>query len=177
MNSCIRWNAKCFYVSVCFHMFRALNVILVFNTEGQRFLRVGLAVPLFGSISTLRAMVAEEGKISPDQVRPDVCHLILSLSPSLCHIFLLLNLIVCNTHSLLWCIVMHMHSLAKEEFFLHTSSRLTDSNSEQMHYSCSIKLPSLNTLHLLVNGNFPDLLSQGSRCYCAAWYTFVMPLL
>lgn len=155
-------------------------MILVFNTEGQRFLRVGLAVPLFGSISTLRAMVAEEGKISPEQVRPDVCHLILSLSPSLCHIFLFLNLIVCNTHSLLYCIVMHthtLHSLAKEEFFLHKSSRLTDSNSEQMLYSYSIKLPSLNTLHLLVNGNFPDLLSQGSRCYCAARYTFLMPLL
>lgn len=163
----------------CFHFIRALNVILVFNTEGQRFLRVGLAVPLFGSISTLRAMVAEEGKLSPDQVRTDVCHLILSLSPSLCRIFLFLNLIVCNTHSLLYCIVMHthtLHSLAKEEIFLHTSSRLTDSNSEQMHYSYSIKLP-LNTLHLLVNGNFPDLLSQGSRCYCAARYTFLMPLL
>lgn len=43
---------------------------LVFNNEGQRFLRVGLAVPLFGAVSTIRAMVAEEGKISPDQVRP-----------------------------------------------------------------------------------------------------------
>lgn len=107
MNSCIWWCAKC----VCFRLFRALNVILVFNTEGQRFLRVGLAVPLFGSISTLRAMVAEEGNISPEQVRPDVCLLILSLSPSLCHIFLFLNLIVCNTHSLLYCIVMHTHTL------------------------------------------------------------------
>uniref|UniRef100_A0A671K4V7 ubiquitinyl hydrolase 1 n=1 Tax=Sinocyclocheilus anshuiensis TaxID=1608454 RepID=A0A671K4V7_9TELE len=126
----------CISLPIPLRQTRALNVILVFNTEGQRFLRVGLAVPLFGSISTIRAMVAEEGKISPDQVRPNVCHLILSLSPSLCHIFLFLNLIVCNTHSLLYCIVMHMHTLhnlAKEEFFLHTSSRLTDSNSEHIH--------------------------------------------
>lgn len=47
---------------------RPLNVTLVFNTKGQRYLRVGLAVPLFGSITALRSMVAEEGKISPDQV-------------------------------------------------------------------------------------------------------------
>ncbi len=104
MNSCIQLNAKCVY----FRMFRALNVILVFNTEGQRFLRVGLAVPLFGSISTLRAMVAEEGKISPDQVRPDVCHLILSLSlclsyfpiPELnCVQYTLTPLLYCNAHA------------------------------------------------------------------------------
>lgn len=43
-------------------------VTLVFSTKGQRYLRVGLAVSLFGSVSCLRAMVAEEGKISPDQV-------------------------------------------------------------------------------------------------------------
>ncbi|TMS23261.1 Ubiquitin carboxyl-terminal hydrolase 43 [Larimichthys crocea] len=43
-------------------------VTLVFSTKGQRYLRVGLAVPLFGSLSCLRAMVAEEGNISPDQV-------------------------------------------------------------------------------------------------------------
>ncbi|GLD73631.1 ubiquitin carboxyl-terminal hydrolase 43 [Lates japonicus] len=42
-------------------------VTLVFSTKGQRYLRVGLAVPLFGSLSCLRAMVAEEGNISPDQ--------------------------------------------------------------------------------------------------------------
>ncbi|KAI2663500.1 Ubiquitin carboxyl-terminal hydrolase 43 [Labeo rohita] len=57
---------RCAYKVKC--CTRALNVILVFTNEGKRFLRVGLAVPLFGSISTLRAMVAEEGKISPDQV-------------------------------------------------------------------------------------------------------------
>ncbi|XP_026069678.1 ubiquitin carboxyl-terminal hydrolase 43 isoform X1 [Carassius auratus] len=58
----------CISLPIPLRQTRALNVILVFNTEGQRFLRVGLAVPLFGSISTLRAMVAEEGKIPPDQV-------------------------------------------------------------------------------------------------------------
>lgn len=41
---------------------------LVFNTKGQRYLRVGLAVPLFGSVSNLRSMVAEEGSISSNQV-------------------------------------------------------------------------------------------------------------
>lgn len=47
---------------------RPLCVILVFSTKGQRYLRVGLAVPLFGSVACLRRMVADEGKISPDQV-------------------------------------------------------------------------------------------------------------
>ncbi|XP_043097557.1 ubiquitin carboxyl-terminal hydrolase 43a isoform X3 [Puntigrus tetrazona] len=58
----------CISLPIPLRQTRALNVILVFNSEGQRFLRVGLAVPLFGSISMLRTMVAEEGKISPDQV-------------------------------------------------------------------------------------------------------------
>ncbi|XP_067230187.1 ubiquitin carboxyl-terminal hydrolase 43a [Chanodichthys erythropterus] len=58
----------CISLPIPLRQTRALNVTLVFNNEGQRFLRVGLAVPLFGSVSTLRAMVAEEGKISPDQV-------------------------------------------------------------------------------------------------------------
>ncbi|CAF94022.1 unnamed protein product [Tetraodon nigroviridis] len=43
-------------------------VTLVFNAKGQRYLRVGLAVPLFGSVSNLRSMVAEEGSISSNQV-------------------------------------------------------------------------------------------------------------
>ncbi|KAI4788759.1 hypothetical protein KUCAC02_035651, partial [Chaenocephalus aceratus] len=47
--------------------FRWLCVVLVFSTKGQRYLRVGLAVPLFGSVATLRRMVADEGQISPDQ--------------------------------------------------------------------------------------------------------------
>lgn len=47
---------------------RPLNVTLVFQSKSQRFVRVGLAVPLFSTVSKLREMVAEEGKISPDQV-------------------------------------------------------------------------------------------------------------
>lgn len=47
---------------------RSMCVTLVFSTKGLRYLRVGLAVPLFGSLSCLRAMVAQEGNISPDQV-------------------------------------------------------------------------------------------------------------
>ncbi|KAF7667387.1 hypothetical protein LDENG_00064440, partial [Lucifuga dentata] len=47
---------------------RPLCVTLVFSTKGQRYLRVGVAVPLFGSVAGLRRMVADEGKISPDQV-------------------------------------------------------------------------------------------------------------
>lgn len=51
-----------------------MNVTLVFSTKGQRYLRIGLAVPLIGSISCLRAMVAEEGKTTPDQVRAAHTH-------------------------------------------------------------------------------------------------------
>ncbi|KAJ1130551.1 hypothetical protein NDU88_008902 [Pleurodeles waltl] len=47
---------------------RSLNVTLVFQSKQQRFLRIGLAVPLLGTVASLREMVAEEGKISPDQV-------------------------------------------------------------------------------------------------------------
>ncbi|XP_078510809.1 ubiquitin carboxyl-terminal hydrolase 43 [Lissotriton helveticus] len=47
---------------------RPLNVTLVFQSKQQRFLRIGLAVPLLGTVTSLREMVAEEGKISPDQV-------------------------------------------------------------------------------------------------------------
>ncbi|XP_052374983.1 ubiquitin carboxyl-terminal hydrolase 43-like [Oncorhynchus keta] len=47
---------------------RSLCVTLVFSTKGQRYLRIGLAVPLFGSLAFLRRMLADEGKISPDQV-------------------------------------------------------------------------------------------------------------
>ncbi|CAJ0926672.1 unnamed protein product [Ranitomeya imitator] len=47
---------------------KALNVILVFQSKQQRFLRVGLAVPLFGTIASLRQMVADLGKVPSDQV-------------------------------------------------------------------------------------------------------------
>ncbi|KAL8163039.1 UNVERIFIED_CONTAM: hypothetical protein K2H54_003850 [Gekko kuhli] len=55
---------------------RPLNVTLVFQSKSQRFVRVGLAVPLFSKVTKFREMVAEEGKISPDQV------ILTELSPS-----------------------------------------------------------------------------------------------
>ncbi|XP_030589090.1 ubiquitin carboxyl-terminal hydrolase 43a [Archocentrus centrarchus] len=58
----------CISLPIPLRQTRPLCVTLVFNTKGQRYLRVGLAVPLFGSLSCLRAMVAAEGNISPDQV-------------------------------------------------------------------------------------------------------------
>uniref|UniRef100_A0A8C8S2Z9 ubiquitinyl hydrolase 1 n=1 Tax=Pelusios castaneus TaxID=367368 RepID=A0A8C8S2Z9_9SAUR len=47
---------------------RPLNVTLVFQAKSQRFHRIGLAMPLFSTVATLRALVAEEGKIRPDEV-------------------------------------------------------------------------------------------------------------
>ncbi|XP_023268598.1 ubiquitin carboxyl-terminal hydrolase 43 [Seriola lalandi dorsalis] len=58
----------CISLPIPLRQTRPMCVTLVFNTKGQRYLRVGLAVPLFGTLSCLRAMVAEEGNISPDQV-------------------------------------------------------------------------------------------------------------
>ncbi|XP_070772116.1 ubiquitin carboxyl-terminal hydrolase 43a [Enoplosus armatus] len=58
----------CISLPIPLRQTRPMCVTLVFNMKGQRYLRVGLAVPLFGSLSCLRAMVAEEGNISPDQV-------------------------------------------------------------------------------------------------------------
>ncbi|KAM6941689.1 ubiquitin carboxyl-terminal hydrolase 43a [Lycodopsis pacificus] len=59
---------SCISLPIPLRQTRPMCVTLVFSTKGQRYLRVGLAVPLFGSLSCLRTMVAEEGKISPDQV-------------------------------------------------------------------------------------------------------------
>ncbi|XP_078021305.1 ubiquitin carboxyl-terminal hydrolase 43a [Epinephelus lanceolatus] len=59
---------SCISLPIPLRQTRPMCVTLVFSTKGQRYLRVGLAVPLFGSLSCLRAMVAEEGNISPDQV-------------------------------------------------------------------------------------------------------------
>lgn len=56
------------YHMCLFIWFRLLHVILVFSNKGQRYLRVKVAVPLFGSVACLRRMVADEGKLSPDQV-------------------------------------------------------------------------------------------------------------
>lgn len=47
---------------------RALNVTLVLQCERRRFVRVGLAVPLLGTVAELREMVAREGHIPPEQV-------------------------------------------------------------------------------------------------------------
>ncbi|XP_068193807.1 ubiquitin carboxyl-terminal hydrolase 43 isoform X2 [Antennarius striatus] len=58
----------CISLPIPLRQTRPLCVILVFSTKGQRYLRVGLAVPLFGSVACLRQMVADEGKLSPDQV-------------------------------------------------------------------------------------------------------------
>ncbi|XP_051940027.1 ubiquitin carboxyl-terminal hydrolase 43a [Hippocampus zosterae] len=58
----------CISLPIPLRQTRPMCVTLVFSTKTQRYLRVGLAVPLFGSLSTLRAMVAEEGGISADQV-------------------------------------------------------------------------------------------------------------
>uniref|UniRef100_A0A8K9WRW7 ubiquitinyl hydrolase 1 n=1 Tax=Oncorhynchus mykiss TaxID=8022 RepID=A0A8K9WRW7_ONCMY len=58
----------CISLPIPLRQTRCMRVTLVFSTKGQRYLRVGLAVPLIGSISCLRAMVAEEGKTTPDQV-------------------------------------------------------------------------------------------------------------
>uniref|UniRef100_UPI0037E8F1CA ubiquitin carboxyl-terminal hydrolase 43a n=1 Tax=Semicossyphus pulcher TaxID=241346 RepID=UPI0037E8F1CA len=59
---------SCISLPIPLRQTRPMYVTLVFSTKGQRYLRVGLAVPLFGSMSSLRAMVAEEGNISPEQV-------------------------------------------------------------------------------------------------------------
>ncbi|XP_076006233.1 ubiquitin carboxyl-terminal hydrolase 43 isoform X2 [Genypterus blacodes] len=58
----------CISLPIPLRQTRPLCVTLVFSTKGQRYLRVGLPVPLFGSVACLRRMVADEGKISPDQV-------------------------------------------------------------------------------------------------------------
>ncbi|KAK2833855.1 hypothetical protein Q5P01_017744 [Channa striata] len=58
----------CISLPIPLRQTRPLCVTLVFSTKGQRYLRVGLAVALFGSVACLRRMVADEGNLSPDQV-------------------------------------------------------------------------------------------------------------
>ncbi|KAM3864214.1 ubiquitin carboxyl-terminal hydrolase 43 [Diretmus argenteus] len=58
----------CISLPIPLRQTRPVCITLVFSTKGQRYLRIGLAVPLFGSLACLRRMVADEGKISPDQV-------------------------------------------------------------------------------------------------------------
>ncbi|KAG5832898.1 hypothetical protein ANANG_G00296080 [Anguilla anguilla] len=58
----------CISLPIPLRQTRHVTVTLVFSTRTQRYLRVGLAVPLLGSLACLRRMVADEGKISPEQV-------------------------------------------------------------------------------------------------------------
>ncbi|XP_067914167.1 ubiquitin carboxyl-terminal hydrolase 43a [Heterodontus francisci] len=58
----------CISLPIPLRQTRALNVTLVFQSKHQRYLRIGLAVPLLGTVDALRKMVAEEGKITADQV-------------------------------------------------------------------------------------------------------------
>ncbi|KAK9978294.1 hypothetical protein ABG768_020050 [Culter alburnus] len=58
----------CISLPIPLRQTRPVCVTLVFSSKGQRYLRVGLAVPLFGSLACLRRMVADEGNLSPDQV-------------------------------------------------------------------------------------------------------------
>ncbi|NWS41126.1 UBP43 hydrolase, partial [Probosciger aterrimus] len=58
----------CISLPIPLRQTRALNVTLVLQCERWRFVRVGLAVPLLGTIAELRKMVAREGCIPPEQV-------------------------------------------------------------------------------------------------------------
>ncbi|XP_069785703.1 ubiquitin carboxyl-terminal hydrolase 43a isoform X2 [Narcine bancroftii] len=58
----------CISLPIPLRQTRALNVTLVFQSKNQRYLRIGLAIPLLGTVATLRKMVADEGKVTPDQI-------------------------------------------------------------------------------------------------------------
>ncbi|XP_054703023.1 ubiquitin carboxyl-terminal hydrolase 43 isoform X3 [Grus americana] len=58
----------CISLPIPLRQTRALNVTLVLQCERRRFVRVGLAVPLLGTVAELRDMVAREGRIPPEQV-------------------------------------------------------------------------------------------------------------
>ncbi|XP_074967778.1 ubiquitin carboxyl-terminal hydrolase 43 [Phalacrocorax aristotelis] len=58
----------CISLPIPLRQTRALNVTLVLQCEQRRFVRVGLAVPLLGTVAELREMVAREGRIPPEQV-------------------------------------------------------------------------------------------------------------
>ncbi|NXW56417.1 UBP43 hydrolase, partial [Eurystomus gularis] len=58
----------CISLPIPLRQTRALNVTLVLQYERRRFVRVGLAVPLLGTVAELREMVAREGHIPPEQV-------------------------------------------------------------------------------------------------------------
>ncbi|NXN86067.1 UBP43 hydrolase, partial [Bombycilla garrulus] len=58
----------CISLPIPLRQTRALNVTLVLQCERWRFVRVGMAVPLRGTVADLREMVAREGRIPPEQV-------------------------------------------------------------------------------------------------------------
>ncbi|XP_041077939.1 ubiquitin carboxyl-terminal hydrolase 43a isoform X2 [Polyodon spathula] len=58
----------CISLPIPLRQTRPLYITLVFHTKGQRYQRIGLAVPLFGTVASLREMVSMEGKITPEQV-------------------------------------------------------------------------------------------------------------
>ncbi|NXF55283.1 UBP43 hydrolase, partial [Oceanites oceanicus] len=58
----------CISLPIPLRQTRALNVTLVLQCERWRFVRVGLAVPLLGTVAELREMVAQEGRIPAEQV-------------------------------------------------------------------------------------------------------------
>ncbi|NWZ74109.1 UBP43 hydrolase, partial [Acrocephalus arundinaceus] len=58
----------CISLPIPLRQTRALNVTLVLQCERWRFVRVGLAVPLRGTVADLREMVAREGCVPPEQV-------------------------------------------------------------------------------------------------------------
>ncbi|NXU98908.1 UBP43 hydrolase, partial [Cettia cetti] len=58
----------CISLPIPLRQTRALNVTLVLQCERWRFVRVGLAVPLLGTVADLREMVAREGRVPPEQV-------------------------------------------------------------------------------------------------------------
>ncbi|XP_066188528.1 ubiquitin carboxyl-terminal hydrolase 43 [Sylvia atricapilla] len=58
----------CISLPIPLRQTRALNVTLVLQCERRRFVRVGLAVPLLGTVADLREMVAREGRVPPEQV-------------------------------------------------------------------------------------------------------------
>ncbi|XP_051491180.1 ubiquitin carboxyl-terminal hydrolase 43 [Apus apus] len=58
----------CISLPIPLRQTRALNVTLVLQCERRRFVRVGLAVPLLGTVAQLREMVAREGHVPPEQV-------------------------------------------------------------------------------------------------------------
>ncbi|NXN07118.1 UBP43 hydrolase, partial [Indicator maculatus] len=58
----------CISLPIPLRQTRALSVTLVLQSERRRFLRVGLAVPLLGTVAELRELVAREGHVPAEQV-------------------------------------------------------------------------------------------------------------